>query len=90
MISDLLHKDYFLGQTVKEVKKNLGNETGGYYITESNLTYTVYEKNKIAWDLVFIVNHETQKIDHIFVYRQGNGITRMILYTFMRLVGGDL
>ncbi len=86
MIADLLRKDYLLGQTVKEVKKNLGEKTGGYYNTESNLPYTVYEKDKTVWDLIFIVNHETQRIDYIFVYRQGDGITRTILFTFGRIV----
>lgn len=86
MIADLMLQEYFIGKPAIEVTKTMGERTGGYYNYDINLTYRIYEKGRTAWDLVFIVDYETQKVTQVFAYRQHGGMTRMVLYSFIGLI----
>lgn len=86
MIADLMRQGYFIGEPAIKVIKAMGERTGGYYNYDINLTYRIYEKGRTAWDIVFIVDHETQRVTQVFAYRQHGGMTRTILYSFMELI----
>lgn len=85
MIADIIRQGYFVGKPTIKVMEVMGERTGNYYNYDINLTYRIYEKGRTVWDVVFIVDHETQKITQVFAYRQRGGMTRTILYSFIWL-----
>lgn len=87
MVSDIIRKDYFIGQTREQVMEVLGQRNGGYYNDDIHLTYRIYEDEHTTWDLVLLVDYKTRTIDKVFAYRQYGGTTRTILYFFIGLIG---
>ena len=86
MISDLIKKKYFIGETREKIKATLGESTGGYYNSDINLTYRVYEKGSVVWGIIFIIDSETRKAEKVLIYKSYGSLTRMILGNLMESI----
>jgi hypothetical protein len=86
MVANLISKKNYVGKSIEQVKYELGSSTGGYYNYDSNLTYTVYIDGETIWDIVFIVDHSSDNVVQVLIYKRRGGLTRKILGAFMKAV----
>jgi len=86
MVADLVSANYLVGKRAEQVKLELGPSTGGYYNSDTNLTYIVRTDGRVIWDLVFIVNPASGTVEHIWIYKRRGGLTRRLLGNVMRVI----
>lgn len=75
MVVSLIDSRYLLGMNANEATQALGEETGDYYNSDSNLTYRLTNKGNSDWILTSIVD-EDGKICQVFIRKSCCSVSR--------------
>lgn len=75
MAASLIEGRYLLGMNANEVPQFLGEETGDYYNSDSNLTYRLTDKGNADWILTLIAD-DNGKISQVFIRKSCCSVSR--------------
>lgn len=75
MSASLIESQHLIGMDTNEVTQILGEETGDYYHSDSNLTYRLTKKGNADWILT-LTSNEDGKINQIFIRKSCCSISR--------------
>lgn len=82
MVVDIIRNEKLMGLSTNQVLNLLGENTGDYYYSESNLTYRLTEKRTADWILTLIPD-EDGKIIHAFIRKSCCSISQKALHWMM-------
>ncbi len=77
MAADLIESRYLLGLNADEVSQLLGEETGDYFNSVSNLTYRLTNKGNADWILTLTAD-DNGKISQVFIRKSCCSVSRRV------------
>jgi hypothetical protein len=79
MAVDIIRSKKYIGEECASIRKNLGDSTGDYYKSDSNLTYKLTELPSTNWILTFVCE-QSGYIDHVIIRKSCCSTSQSIIF----------
>lgn len=82
MVADIIESKRFIGRKCNSVREELGEATGDYYVSDSNITYRLTNKGSADWILTFLCA-KNGTVERVFIRKSCCSVSQEILYWTM-------